>query len=207
MDCSPPGSSFMEFSRQEYRSVLSCPLRGDLPDPGEPGLLHLLHCRTILYHWVTGEDLSWQGQDWVSWNVDCGFPFVLCVCMCVCVLVAQSCPTLCDCMEYSPPGFSVLGIFRQEYWSGLPWPPPGDLPNPGIELRSSCIVGKLFTIWATRETLAIIYLYACTYIIHIYTYLHTHIHTYIIEIIVCAVIIIPYSYNSTHIKIIISPKW
>ena len=38
-------------------------------------------------------------------------------------------------MEYSPPGFSVLGIFRQEYWSGLPWPPPGDLPDPGIELR------------------------------------------------------------------------
>ena len=25
------------------------------------------------------------------------------------------------------------GFFRQEYWSGLPWPPPGDLPNPGIE--------------------------------------------------------------------------
>ena len=29
-----------------------------------------------------------------------------------------------------------VGIFRQEYWSGLPLPPPGNLPNPGIELRS-----------------------------------------------------------------------
>ena len=26
-----------------------------------------------------------------------------------------------------------MGFSRQEYWSGLPFPPPGDLPNPGIE--------------------------------------------------------------------------
>ena len=29
-----------------------------------------------------------------------------------------------------------MGFSRQEYWSGLPFPPPGDLPNPGIESRS-----------------------------------------------------------------------
>ena len=29
-----------------------------------------------------------------------------------------------------------MGFSRQEYWSGLPFPSPGDLPNPGIELRS-----------------------------------------------------------------------
>ena len=29
-----------------------------------------------------------------------------------------------------------MGFFRQEYWSGLPCPPPGDLPDPGIEPRS-----------------------------------------------------------------------
>ena len=29
-----------------------------------------------------------------------------------------------------------MGFFRQEYWSGLPFPPPGDLPNPGIEPES-----------------------------------------------------------------------
>ena len=33
----------------------------------------------------------------------------------------------------SLPGFSVHGILQQEYWSGLPFPSPGDLPNPGIE--------------------------------------------------------------------------
>ena len=32
-----------------------------------------------------------------------------------------------------------MGSSRQEYWSGLPCPPPGDLPNPGIELRSPAL--------------------------------------------------------------------
>ena len=50
--------------------------------------------------------------------------------------VAQSCPTLCDTMDGSLPGFSFHGISRQEYWSGLPFPSPGDLPDPGIEPRS-----------------------------------------------------------------------
>ena len=42
----------------------------------------------------------------------------------------------CDPMDCSSPGFSVHGIPRQEYWSGLPFSPPGDLLNPGIEPRS-----------------------------------------------------------------------
>ena len=44
---------------------------------------------------------------------------------------AQSCSTLGDPMDCSPPGSS-----RQEYWSGLLCPPPGDLPHPGIKPRS-----------------------------------------------------------------------
>ena len=53
------------------------------------------------------------------------------------VLVAQLCPTLCnsvDCRGSLSPGFS-----RQEYWSGLPCPSPGDLPGPGIEPRSAIL--------------------------------------------------------------------
>ena len=34
-----------------------------------------------------------------------------------------------------------MGFSRQEYWSGLPFPPPGDLPKPGIEPRSPALQG------------------------------------------------------------------
>ena len=44
------------------------------------------------------------------------------------LLVTQSCLTLCDPKEPLSMEFS-----RQEYWSGLPLPSPGDLPNPGIK--------------------------------------------------------------------------
>ena len=46
---------------------------------------------------------------------------------------------LFDPMDCSLPGSSVRGIFQQEYWSGLPFPSPGDLPNPGIEPRSPAL--------------------------------------------------------------------
>ena len=36
----------------------------------------------------------------------------------------QSCPTLCDPIDGSPPGFPSLGFSRQEHWSGLPFPSP-----------------------------------------------------------------------------------
>ena len=38
-----------------------------------------------------------------------------------------------------------MGFPRQEYWSGLPFPSPGDLPNPGIKLASPALPGKFFT--------------------------------------------------------------
>ena len=52
------------------------------------------------------------------------------------VLVAQSYLTLCDPMDSSLPGPPSMGFTRQQYWSGLPFPSPGDLSGPGIEPRS-----------------------------------------------------------------------
>ena len=46
----------------------------------------------------------------------------------VCVKSLQSCPTLCDPMDHQPA--LSMGFSRQEYWSGVPCPPPGDLPDP-----------------------------------------------------------------------------
>ena len=52
----------------------------------------------------------------------------------------KSCPTLCDpmdCVAYEAP--PSMGFFRQECWSGLPFPSPGDLPDPGIESGSPAL--------------------------------------------------------------------
>ena len=60
----------------------------------------------------------------------------------------------------SPPGFVTtwtvahqappsMGFPRQEYWSGLSFPSPGELPDPGMEHRASCVAGRFFTAWAT----------------------------------------------------------
>ena len=48
-------------------------------------------------------------------------------------------------MHCSPPDSSVHGFSRQEYWSGLPLPSPGDLPNPGIKPESPTLTGGFFT--------------------------------------------------------------
>ena len=47
-------------------------------------------------------------------------------------LVAQSCPTLAIPWTVACQAPLSMGFSRQEYWSGLPFPSPGDLPNPGI---------------------------------------------------------------------------
>jgi len=55
-------------------------------------------------------------------------------------------------MDFGPPGSSVLGFPRQEYWSGLPFPSPGDLPNPGIGLASLALPGRFSTAEPSGKT-------------------------------------------------------
>ena len=55
------------------------------------------------------------------------------------MLVAQSCPTLCDPMDCSLLVPLFMDFSRKEYWSGLPFPSPGDIPTPGIEPRSPAL--------------------------------------------------------------------
>ena len=48
-----------------------------------------------------------------------------------------------------------MGFSRQEYWSGLPYPPPGDLPDPGIKpmsIQSPALAGRFITTNASWET-------------------------------------------------------
>ena len=64
---------------------------------------------------------------------------------------------------------SSMGFSRQEYWSGLPFPSPGDLPNPGIEPRSPTLQAEALTS-DTREAIKLW--------INGYMYTQTHAHTH-----------------------------
>ena len=68
-----------------------------------------------------------------------------------CGLVTKSCPTLVTSWAIACKSPLSIGFSRQEYWSGLPFPSPGNLPNPGIESGFSCIAGRFFTDWAMSE--------------------------------------------------------
>ena len=71
-----------------------------------------------------------------------------------CAKLLQSCLILCDPMDCSLQAPLSMDSNRQENWSGLPCPPPGDLPDPGIEptsLMSPAMVGGFFTTSITWE--------------------------------------------------------
>ena len=83
----------------------------------------------------------------ISCHVQGFFRLILLACW-----VVLSCLTLCDPMDYSPPGSSVHGISQARMLERFPL--PGDLPNPGIEpvsLVSPALAGGLFTISAPWE--------------------------------------------------------
>ena len=70
----------------------------------------------------------------------------------VCMLSGFSCVQLSatlwtvDCQA-----LLSMGFFRQEYWSGLPFPSPGNLSNPGFKPMSPALAGGFFTIVPLRK--------------------------------------------------------
>ena len=72
----------------------------------------------------------------------------------LCAKSLQSCPSLCNPADCSSQAPLSMGFSRQEYWSELPCPPPGDLPNPGIKpvsLVSPELAGRFFATGTTWE--------------------------------------------------------
>ena len=60
-------------------------------------------------------------------------------------LVTQLSPTLAIPWTVAQEGPLSMGFSRQEYWSGLQFSSPGELPNPGIELGSPALAGRFST--------------------------------------------------------------
>ena len=79
-----------------------------------------------------------------------------------CLPYRVSAPLLSCVQLFTTPGTVArqappsLGFSQQEHWSGLPFPSPGDLPDPGIEPSSLALAGRFFTTSATCEAISLI---------------------------------------------------
>ena len=93
----------------------------------------------------------------------------------VLVAVARWYPILCNPMDCSPP--LSVGFSSQEYWSRLPFPSPGDLPDPGIKPGSLALQADSFLFGPPgkplfNDNLSIkVMIYMCVYI-YIYIYIY-----------------------------------
>ena len=94
-----------------------------------------VHSSLVTKNWKLPRCLSpgeWLDKLWYIYTME------------YCCLVAKSLSVrlFCDPMDCSPPGSSVHETFQARYWSGLPFPSPGDLPKPGIEPTSPALAGR-----------------------------------------------------------------
>ena len=139
-----------------------------IPWTGEPGGLQSIQSQRVRHDWsdwAHSQSFSWKkplclpqcflkvfffflirgklnGPFHKSGEIEC--------CILHCCLVAQSFPTLCNPMDCTQPHATCqaplsTGFSRQEYRSGLPFPSPGDLPDPVIKPGSLALAGRFFT--------------------------------------------------------------
>ena len=92
------------------------------------------------------------------------------MCIHVCVLVTQLCLTLVAPWTVAHQAPLCMEVSRQEYWSGLPFPSPGDRPNPGLlHFRQTLYhLRDLGHSYIHMHT----HLFICIYVTYIYMYIH-----------------------------------
>ena len=99
----------------------------------------------ICWHCASGWERHPGRRPWPGWPSGCGVTVCVCFilaasCTCLCVSeVTQLWPTLVTPWTIDYQGSLSVGVSRQEYWSRLPFPSPGDLPNPGIKPGSPAL--------------------------------------------------------------------
>ena len=125
----------MRFSRQEYWSGLPHTSPGDLLDPGiKPAFLN----SPILVGWFFLPIAPPRKSNYLLWSE---------------VKVAQTCPILCDPMDWSPPVSSVHGILQARVmeWVTISFSRGSSPPRDWTLV--SCTAGRFFTVWATIKWL------------------------------------------------------
>ena len=121
------------FPRQEYWSRMQFPTPGDLPDPGikltSPAGVSCIAGRFFTTGPPGEPQLLWKDSDacirWLCISTREGWS-LLCTVPCVCSVVSTCFVTPWTAALQVP---LSMGFPRQEYWSGLPFPPPGDQPR------------------------------------------------------------------------------
>ena len=122
----------MGFSRQEYWSGLPLPSPGDLPDPGIEPWSPAFQADALTSE-LPGKPAA------TKYVYKKNNRYNLHACVLSHIQLFETPWTVAQQTSLS------MGFFRQEYWSGLPFPSPGDLPDPGKEGKKetwvSCIAG------------------------------------------------------------------
>ena len=109
--------------------------------PGTPPPKLQYNCRESIVH-PLGYSQERKSKTFCQSNL------IVCVVSFTRSVHVQSCLTLCDPMDCSPQVSLSMGFSRQEYWSGLLFPSPGHLPDPGVKLTSSespALADRFFT--------------------------------------------------------------
>ena len=124
MDCSLPGSSVHEILQERILEWLP------FPSPMHACMLSLFSCvQCCATLWTAAEDQAPLSMGFSRQEYWSGLPFPSPPCHSAIAAAAaakslQSCLTLCDPIDGSPPGSPISRIPRQEHWSGLPFPSP-----------------------------------------------------------------------------------
>ena len=104
------------FPRQEYWSGLPCPPPGDLPNTG----------MKLMSPVLAGRSFTIEPPGKIK-------------------MLTQSCLVFATLWTVARQASLSIGVSRQEHWSGLPCPPPGDLPHPGVKSALPTLAGGFFT--------------------------------------------------------------
>ena len=128
MDCSPPGSSVHWILQVKIWERVSMPSSRGSHWPRDGTLVSYISCHAGRFSTINATCAVCLVYVWAT--------------MC---LVAHSCVWLSVTPQTAVLQAPLLmGFFRQEYWSGLPFPTPGDLPNPGIESVAPALASGFF---------------------------------------------------------------
>ena len=122
MDCSHQVPLSMRFSRQEDWNGLPCPPPGDLPNPGIKPIL------------LTSS--TWEGGFFTTKGTCSALKFYDSPVTLRKEKLLSRVQLIVIIWTVAHQVFCPWGFSRQQYWSGLPFPSPGDLPNQGTEPRS-----------------------------------------------------------------------